>query len=382
MQILSRIRLLFGFAVLAGALLPAGTAQGQGAKKANSKTVTFNTFDGVTLSGTLYPNNTGKRDAVVLLLHSFDLKKGGSSQQSGWSDLATRLQEEGFVVLSFDFRGFGDSKAVTKEFWDFPQNAREGGLKRKTARPPESIDHKDFNNIYLTNLVNDIAAAKAYLDRRNDAREVNSGNLIVIGAGEGATLGAMWLANECRRYRDTNNPPQFVPTLAPTPEINDVAGAIWLSISPKIGTRTVPLSRWIVAAGKTNKVPMAFVYGKLDTSAGTLAQSYVTKIKASSTKGKKDFQTTGYHPVSGTKLVGNELLQKSLDTENWIVKTYLESVFEGRGSREQKDRKSEASQYYYQTILPGNGRKILGKMSKKAGQEAPQVDVQALLQGQ
>src|SRR5271165_4682245 len=98
---LSRTRVLIGLAFLAAALMSAGSAQGQADKKDdNSKSVTFDTFDGVKLSGTLYTSPTPKRDAVVVLLHGFDIQKGGSSQQEGWTKLAKELQADGYHVLS------------------------------------------------------------------------------------------------------------------------------------------------------------------------------------------------------------------------------------------------------------------------------------------
>ena len=38
---------------------------------------------------------------------------------------------------------------------------------------------------------------------KNDDGEANSSNIIVIGAGEGATLGALWMASEWRRLSCT-----------------------------------------------------------------------------------------------------------------------------------------------------------------------------------
>ena len=225
--------------------------------------------------------------------------------------------------------------------------------------------------------MNDIAAAKAYLDRRNDQKELNSSSVVIIGAGEGATLGAMWLANECRRKRDTNMPPVPFPqaaVLASQPEISDIACAVWLTISPKLGT-TVPLSRWLIEAGRKNKVPMAFFFGKTDSAGSSLARDHVAAIKKLTGTKSKDFQLTGSYAISGTKLIGSLLLDKNLDTETFIKK-YLDTVLEARGSKEQKDRKSEASQYWY--IYPTTGK--ARTLSKKAGLESPQVDVQSLLQ--
>ena len=108
---------------------------------------------------------------------------------------------------------------------------------------PVAIDHKDFQAAYYRYLVNDITAAKAYLDRRNDDGELNTSNTIVIGAGEGATLGALWLAQECRKKRDKNPPPMggiARPPMLAESEGKDVACAVWLTISSKLAGAGVP----------------------------------------------------------------------------------------------------------------------------------------------
>jgi pimeloyl-ACP methyl ester carboxylesterase len=367
MQSLSRTRLLTALVLLGVAVLPGGTVSGQPArKKIEGKPVTFNSFDGVELSGTLYINPTGKRDAVVLLLHDFDIKKGGSSQVN-WPDLASALHADGFHVLSFDFRGFGDSKNVSKEFWGWRHNGFQH-IRNALKKGEKKLDHKNFNSTYLPYLVNDVAAAKAYLDRRNDQKELNSSNIVVIGAGDGATVGALWLANECRLRRDTAMPPIPLPgaaVLAPL-EINDVACAVWLSINPTIGKRNGPVvNRWILEAGKANKVPMGFLYGKNDSKADGVARRLVASLKGTS----KALPNTTLRAIEATNLAGNDLLQAKLPTEA-LIRKYLSNIFEDRKSKEQKKRNYEASQYWYVNQM---GRPI--KIAKPAGKEAPQVDL-------
>src|SRR5438874_1289007 len=107
----SRTRLTLGLALLGLWLFSCQSVFAQAAKKADAKRVTFKTYDGVELAGTFYPaGGTAKKDATVLLLHDFDHKSGGNSHQDRWDELAERLQQEGYSVLSFDFRGFGESK--------------------------------------------------------------------------------------------------------------------------------------------------------------------------------------------------------------------------------------------------------------------------------
>ena len=258
-------------------------------KDENSKPVQFDTVDGVTLDGRFYPAGAQakSKEATVLLLHNINAKTGGSSNQLGWDDLAKLLQSNGYAVLKFDFRGFGNSTNVSPSFWTHRYNSRYVRGANK-ARPPSTIAHKDFDNNaseYYPYLVNDIAAAKAYLDRRNDAGQANTSSLIVIGAGEGATLGAMWMASEWDRQRVNGN--LGVTGLLPgtkitldDPEGRDEAAAVWLSISPKLGNRSVAtaLCGWLGQISGANKVGMAFIYGSQDTASATLAKSDLEAI--------------------------------------------------------------------------------------------------------
>jgi len=365
--------LLFAVTVFA-ILLHTGSSQGQGAKLGN-KGVTFKTFDGVELAGTLYPNNGGKRDAVVLLIPNFDLRKGGGIQQDGWSDLAKGLQADGYTVLGFDFRGFGDSKTIDPlVFWNLTNKHNNYVKKRVVAgKLSDKIDHKDFQAHYAQYFVNDIAAAKAFLDRENDRKTCNTSNLIVVGAGQGATLGAMWVANECRRRKDKNPIP--VPGAVPMlgdPESKNIAATVWLSITPNVGGRVMPLQRWILEAGKTNKIPMAFVHGKNDATSGNIAVSLNKAIKGAGKN--KDFELTGVKEVPDTKLSGHQLLNRGLGLQAWMTKTYLGPVMEKRGVKEWAERKVEPSRFYYTT----NSGTIV-KVNKPAGTEVPSVDINFIM---
>jgi pimeloyl-ACP methyl ester carboxylesterase len=365
---LSRARLfLFLLAGLAGGLL-AGTGSTRAAddkteKKGDVefKRVQLPTCDGMELDGTFYPGASGKRDACVLLLHNFTAKKGGGSHQDGWDMLAAMLQKEGYSVLSFDFRGFGGSKSVSDKFWSHSHNKML--LRGPTARKlPTSIDEKDFPPNYYPVLVNDIAAARAFLDRRNDAGEVNTSNLVVIGAGEGATLGALWMAAECRRYKA----PMMIglaPKLADDPEGKDIAAAFWLSINPSLaGVRMAGLRSALTEAARDTKVPTVFIYGGGDESASNIASTYY-KVVNTLPNGKsaelKD--TTGTKGIAKTNLSGSKLLQDRdrLGTATFIV-NHLNKVMDARGSRESKKRELEKFAYYW--VLP-RSRPILAKMA-------------------
>jgi pimeloyl-ACP methyl ester carboxylesterase len=327
-------------ALLAGGALAEQDKKDKDKDKADtSRKVKFNTYDGVELSGTFYPKlgNGKDKDACVLLLHNFDRIKGGNSHQDGWDHLAEELQKEGYTVLSFDFRGFGDSRQVAKEqFWDRVK-ARHNQMLRGAGRMPDNIEFKEFPPAYYPNLVNDIAAARAYLDHKNNAREVNTSNLILVGAGEGATLGSLWLESECKRKRMRGYLPDGRPDLD-EPESRDVACAVWLSLNPALANIRQPsLMSWLADAGGEHRIPIGFLYGGDDQEAKGWAKQCVSAI-ANKARGKNaKLEFTAAQDIRDTNLKGSQLLTKALGTEQMIV-NYLDRVVEKRGAKEARSR--------------------------------------------
>ena len=65
--------------------------------------VSFQTSDGLLLEGVFYEPDTSRSVAVVLA-HMFP------ADQDSWKSTAIRLSENGFLALTFNFRGYGDSQ--------------------------------------------------------------------------------------------------------------------------------------------------------------------------------------------------------------------------------------------------------------------------------
>jgi len=146
----------------------------------------FETIDKVSIQCDWYPSSKATKAPTVMLLH----KIGGNRKQM--ASIAEKLQEAGFAVLSFDFRGHGDSNKVDdKAFWKVQANMR--GIRTVAGARRDVIDYKNFTPAYYPQLVQDIAAAKFYLEQKNNARECNVNDLVLVGAEDGATLGAVWL---------------------------------------------------------------------------------------------------------------------------------------------------------------------------------------------
>src|SRR5262245_24952521 len=129
--------------------------------------VTFETVDEVKIAGKFYPSDLGVKAPCALMLHPL----GGSSAHPNWEELARALQRKGYAVLSFDFRGHGDSTAVSQAFWKVTANSN--AMPKAAAKKADKITQKDFPPLYLPMLANDITAARHHLDERNDAKECN-----------------------------------------------------------------------------------------------------------------------------------------------------------------------------------------------------------------
>jgi pimeloyl-ACP methyl ester carboxylesterase len=225
--------------------------------------VAFATADGVELSGRYRPGRLGTKSAAVLVLDGV----GPNARPDRCDALAAALNRAGSATLCLDFRGHGASRGAAPEFWAFPTNRK---LVRGYAagRTPDRIAADDFRPGYLPVLVNDVAAARAFLDGRNDVGECNTGRLVVVGFAEGAAVGAMWVATEWSRYRVTGAYPV---RLAPSPEGKDVAGCVWVGPPADLDGRAVPYLNLTRRAGAKDTLLVGLVSAAGDRAAARLA---------------------------------------------------------------------------------------------------------------
>jgi len=357
-----------------------GLPQASGADK--SERVNFDTSDGVKIEGTYYASDKKQKAPCVILLHDFD-SNGGSSRSEGFDSLATKLQEKGFAVLTFDFRGYGQSTSVSSEFWNNQKAKHNMGVQNflrnsqlaAAGKAAKTISHKQFFANYYPNLVNDIAAAKTFLDNQNDGQDLNSRNVVVIGAGQGATLGLMWMDTEYKRHKgivkeNVIGPPVLL-KLDDETGGNDLVAGIWLSISPTLGGTNMPVSKWLYHVGKTNKLPMALVYGKEEANADQRMMGYLKTIAPNFERGKgtkdKELEFTGEQAIAGTKLSGSKLLQSTLDTEDFIVNKYLAPLMEKHRFVQWKMRGNDDSYFYWKNTT---GNPTLAKIK---GDKVPNI---------
>ena len=361
MQRCPRNLLVFGWLamLLLAASAPNLTAQATGKDQAKAgdelpaKQVNIETIDKVELKGKFYPAK-GKDATCVMMLHAL----GDSSDNKEWNNFAKKLQEKGYAVLTFDFRGHGESTAVqpgmpnpknpklsVRGFWDEDLN-RQGvkGLALNKPRPTE-IKYADFMPTYFSVLCNDIAAAKEFLDEQPD---VNSNNLILIGAKDGATLGALWLNSEFHRFRYLSQAGQTPRLDRDNPEGLAVAGCVWISMSSMPGTMKtrIDVRPMLELPAKIRKVPTLFIYGQGDGPGKDLAKS----CELSVTNGNnKVYQLTGAKEIEkADKAAGKELLLQDLDTTGVILE-YLEKLPPGKMAKSGRRTGDEPYRWEYVT---------------------------------
>lgn len=290
---------------------------------AGKNEVKFKSFDHVQLCGTFYATDAGARSPCVILVH----RLGGSRQDEGWDELAQTLQKADFAVLSFDLRGHGESTSIDPNtFWRVQANLT---YVRGASPKKDRIAFKDFRPDYYPWLANDLAAAKQYLDEQNNARLCNSSSVIVIGAQDGAAVGALWMSSEWLRRRTERDVLGRALPVGPL-EGQDVSAAVWLSIPEYLGRGS--LANWFRAplpgtrATLAEKVPMDFLYGKDDRRAASAASMLMKACR-----GSRAHPTLSASLAKPGKVSGAELLTKEAHTDEDVL-TFLKTVLEKRSS--------------------------------------------------
>jgi len=362
-------------ALTAGSTTP--TAFAQDKKKAvypDPEQETVTTADGVKLRGLFHksdsPNAAKNGDPVVILLYAPG--PGKDMTKGDWAGLAHRLNQEGYHVFRFDWRGHGKSTDIAdvKKFWQTaalcaPTNNKYiTGAGKSPPKATLSVE-KDFGPGatklpgYAPMLVNDLAAVRMHLDQKNDNGFINTSSVYLIGAGDAATLGLMWITSEWLRPAVMPGPNQLglgVPRYEYVPQRllggtgtragETIAGAVWLTPThPRNGL----LNNEITIRGWASKLapklrdlnPMLFVYGEEDKAGADHAKFFYNEVLVAEPRGSglKKLEQTFIRPVANTKLSGAALLGNNaeLKVEDKMVE-YLNAIQKERAKITTKKR--------------------------------------------
>jgi len=305
------------------------------AQEIKTRTMSFESFDGVDLQGTFYISKNGGGSPSVILLHSpfKDPVKGD------WDGLAKTLAGEGYNVVRFDFRGHGKSVDLKDKakFWQEPINAKY--MPTQAMKNNKTISYKDFETKsgYFPMLTNDILAARIELDKYNDAGDANSSTVYIIGATDATTLGMLYLGVEWGRPSEilvnVNLPPKYVPwprnDWQKIDEVGvDIAGCIWLSGHRHASVPAVTMKNISANNPRLRELnQMLFLHGELDKAPnpdqayGKFFVNDVLNATAAPPNPKKldPLKYTQLRDVPKSKNIGVDLLGNGLGTEKLII---------------------------------------------------------------
>lgn len=170
------------------------------------------TFDGVYLALHYWsPKDAGKDTPAVVLMH-----ERGRNQRD-WFPTAKQLADEGFAVVTFDFRGHGESNNVNPELYRTPrevlETARQKAIRNRTGlrvpvpRDPDlrpdnprrgSADRIDHNEAFRNGTefalfaIKDIEAIKRFLIEENNSGRLNVRRLGIVTVGVSVPVTLKW----------------------------------------------------------------------------------------------------------------------------------------------------------------------------------------------
>ncbi|MCE9566719.1 MAG: lysophospholipase [Planctomycetes bacterium] len=361
-------------------LLASGSGSNNRAQGAEPVEETFLTADGVQLHG-LFTTSTKNpaTDAVVVLL--YPPGKDNSMTKGDWKGLATILSKEGYNVFQFDWRGHGKSTDIkdTARFWNlqgpndqFQPNPFTGPWNsgRLIRGAPGGANRQIKNELHYKDLVNpvryaptyllDLAAARHHLDTKNDAGDVNTSSIYLVGSDIAASIGLAWLTTEWNRPAFLPTPNQLAfngpggfPTYKYVPQPlagglpnelggGDISGAIWLSPARPFSVSENLMKSWVSGTPKLRENnPMLCLYGPKDLKAKTQAKFFVDEVLVAtppygSPLTKLD-QTQHFEVKNGESLNGVALLGENVGTEELILQ-YLAAIQKNRAKLIRKNR--------------------------------------------
>ncbi len=210
---------------------PEARPQGKGPEPTDEL---IETADGVKLRGIYYKGVNSMNGSCVMIIMS----------RSQTPPRATGTAWPGLGGQRIPHAPLRSARARQEQGPD-PGQVLGGELQHHAARlesqaAKDTLDMKDFQNKrnYYPQMVYDLAAARNHLDKLNDDGQLNTSSIYLIGDGDAATLGMMFLATEWhgnRRSRwacstsRSSGLPRRSRSRGQFAGGRDYGGAVWLS---------------------------------------------------------------------------------------------------------------------------------------------------------
>ncbi|MBS1768887.1 MAG: alpha/beta fold hydrolase [Acidobacteria bacterium] len=230
--------------------------------QAKAETVTIDTPDGVKLVGSFYKSQ-GPNAPALLLMHQW------TANRHTYDEFAERMNQNGYAVLSFDGRGFGES------------NKKADGTEVKVDLD-KGIDPKL--------LLADANAAVEFLSKQQN---VDANKIGIIGASYGSSVAIMYAADH----------PNIAAVVLLSPGVNYFDNLPTIPAIKNYGTRPI-----LLVAAKDDKDSAEAVEKLMEDSENPNAEATVYPDGGHGTAifARKDPDNKAAHPLT-------DLMQKFLD---------------------------------------------------------------------
>jgi hypothetical protein len=327
-----------------------GTAPARAPGETKERLITY-TYDGVKIEGVFYPplDDKGRKTPVIMLLHAVGPRALNASHKD-FDKLPEKLQKLGFAVVTFDFRGYGDSKALNmSEFLRYNQV--------RNKKNPERLEAKDYTSATdLLSLVNDLVAVKTWINKKNNSGDCNSNLVGVVAVEQSAVVATAWIANEltdANRSKDKKTASNvFIPGVGTVQNVpanpaagssfgtgtsgtnpglsrmegDDIACLVAVSSSNRLN-EAIPMQiieNWLVLL-RDKHVATVGLYGGNDHEASSFWNKASAWIKPPRDAAR--YKNSGVKQIKNTSLVGTKLLlNDTLDVAKWLEDYLNEAV--------------------------------------------------------
>lgn len=253
------------------------------------------TRDGGTIHFTYYPSVDGKESPVVVLLH---MKDGNRFVWQAKDGFAERLQKAGYAVITVDLRYHGQSKNGAGAGGNANQPA-DGGKKGAAGKKGGGADLRPAD--YAGMVEYDLEAIKKFIYEENQAERLNMNKLGIVGPEMGASVAALFAANDWAKAPYEDGQPGFQ-----TPRGQDVRALVL--ISPQTTFHGMVISKPITAL-RDPRMGVAFLVcvGKNDPQDRGQAKKVFDQASALPGSDKRMYRYEYPGKLKGTDLIGKRL---------------------------------------------------------------------------
>jgi hypothetical protein len=354
--------LIAGLAVLCGSPGLVGAQDKKDTKDAKDKAkddigdkrVGVGTSDGLSLNGYFFQGVTVEKqrpDAVIMV------PAPGSKINEAWISLAQVLSKKNFSVLLMDWRGCGlngpdgigaGARIIddTNKFWKERYNGELLMKAQKSTIESKGLAYDKIKNAQDTRirysdfmLMNDLLAARFFLDKQNDAGKCNTSRTWIISEKEGAHVAMAFIAAEFQR--NTKYDPKiniFDTSLQFKSAGKDYAGIVALSYSggnqsaSRVFLNAMPTSgaNEYVKDGRnhmTDRLAMVLLFNKKETSSNSKSLTASVGVTGTEDEMKRRFKyLKEFESKAAATLTGISLIDPM---DSLGVKKYIEDALVG-----------------------------------------------------